>query len=53
MSMIGAISRTPPTVPALSTQVQPKRDNNADEATELNAAKATEAAPPNKLDLTV
>jgi len=53
MSMIGAISRSLPPAPALSTQVHPKKDNNADEATESNAAKATEAASPNKLDLTV
>ncbi len=51
MSTIGAIS-TPPSPPtAQATLVQPKRDNDRDEATESNAAKASEAALPHKVDI--
>jgi hypothetical protein len=51
MSTIGAIS-TPPAPPtAQATLVQPKRDNDHDEATESNAAKASEAASPHKVDI--
>lgn len=52
MSTIGAISTTPPPAPAQATRIQPKQDRDADEATESNAAKTTEAASPNKLNIT-
>jgi hypothetical protein len=51
MSIIGAISTTPPTAAAQAVQVQPKQDKGSDEATESNAAKTAEAASPHKVDI--
>jgi hypothetical protein len=38
-------------VAAQPVQIPPKKDQDGDEATESNAAKATEAASPHKLDI--
>jgi hypothetical protein len=52
MSMIGAIPTSLPPAPAQRAQVQPPKDNGRDEATESSAAKISEAASPNKVDIT-
>jgi hypothetical protein len=51
MSTIGAISTTPPPAAAQAVKPPPKQDKGADEATESNAAKTTEAASPYKVNV--
>ncbi|HVC59863.1 MAG TPA: hypothetical protein VND19_05800 [Acetobacteraceae bacterium] len=51
MSIIGAVSATPPNSALQAIQMPAKPDRDADEATETKLAKAAETASPRTVDI--